>query len=116
MADQTILVVDDERAIVSLLADVLEDEGYHVRRAYDGRAALEDVDRAPPDLVLADMMMPRLGGAGLVAQLRERGDETPVVLMSAVYADVDLPGVTFIRKPFDLERVLSVIDRSLAAS
>lgn len=110
--NQTILVVDDERYIVDLLADLLEEEGYGVQRAYDGAAALEIVERNEPDLILADVMMPYLDGLALVGKLRERGMTTPIVLMSAAvtprYADV-----TFVPKPFDIDHVLYVIAREL---
>lgn len=110
--DQTVLVVDDERYIVDLLADLLEEEGYGVRRAYDGAAALEIIEQHAPDLVLADVMMPYLDGLSLVGKLRERGVRTPIILMSAAvtprYTDV-----TFVPKPFDIDHVLHVIAREL---
>ena len=102
----TILIVDDERHIVEVLAGLLEDEGYAVRRAYDGEAALRAVEAAPPDLVLSDAMMPRLGGVELARRLISLG--IPVVLMSSAVADPGLPGVAFVSKPFDLEQILTV--------
>ena len=111
---QTVLVVDDERQIVQLVADLLTDEGYDVRCAYDGVMALEAVDRSPPDLVLTDVKMPRLDGVALARRLRERGCRVPVVLMSAVYADAKLSGVPFVPKPFDLDHLLAVVGRALA--
>jgi len=102
----TVLIVDDERHIVEVLAGLLEDEGYAVRRAYDGNVALQEVEAAPPDLVLSDVMMPRLGGVELARRLISLG--IPVVLMSAAAADPKLAGVAFISKPFDLEQVLAV--------
>lgn len=104
----TILIVDDERHIVEVLAGLLEDEGYAVRRAYDGEAALRAVEAAPPDLVLSDVMMPRLGGVELARRLISLG--IPVVLMSAAVADPGLPGVAFVSKPFDLERIVTVAE------
>ncbi|HEV2106770.1 MAG TPA: response regulator [Thermomicrobiales bacterium] len=110
--ERMVLVVDDERYIVDLLTDLLEEEGYRVKRAYDGIAALEAIDRQIPDLVLADVMMPRLDGLALVGSLRERGLTIPIILMSAAvtprYSDV-----TFVPKPFDIDHVLHVIARAL---
>lgn len=110
--ERMVLVVDDERYIVDLLTDLLEEEGYRVKRAYDGMAALEVIDRQIPDLVLADVMMPRLDGLALVGSLRERGLTIPIILMSAAvtprYSDV-----TFVPKPFDIDHVLHVIARAL---
>ena len=110
--DRTVLVVDDERYIVDLLADLLEEEGYGVRRAYDGAAALSMIEQYAPDIILADVMMPYLDGLALVGKLRERGVKTPIILMSAAvtprYSDV-----TFVPKPFDIDHVLQVIAEEL---
>jgi DNA-binding response OmpR family regulator len=109
--DRVILVVDDERSICDLLAELLADEGYRVNRAYDGLAALAAAERQRPDLILTDVMMPGLDGVSLVRRLRDRGVRAPAVLMSAVFADVDLPHVRFVPKPFDVDDVLAVVER-----
>ena len=111
---ERVLVVDDDPGIVDFLTDLLCDEGYAVRTARDGQEALAAVAREPADLVVADVMMPHVDGVTLTAKLRERGDSTPVVLMSAVYADVDIPGVRFVPKPFDLEYIVQVVSRVLS--
>lgn len=111
-----ILVVDDERTICNLLADLFEDEGYDVSRAYDGTIALALTERERPDLILSDVMMPGLDGVSFTRRLRDRGLRMPVVLMSAVYADVDLPHVRFVPKPFDVDDVLAVVERLLRSS
>ncbi len=108
---KTILVVDDERPICNLLAELFDEEGYRVYRAYDGMTALATAERYRPDLILSDVMMPGLDGVSLTRRLRERGQRVPVVLMSAVYADVDLPHVRFVPKPFDVDNVLAVVER-----
>ena len=108
-----ILVVEDEPVIRELMAILLEEEGYAVRQACDGVEALQTVDQHPVDLVLSDVKMPRLDGASLVQRLRSRGDTIPVVLMSAVYAEVDLPGVRFLRKPVNCEHLLTIIAAAL---
>jgi two-component system, OmpR family, response regulator MprA len=110
---QTILVVDDEQFIVSLLTEILEEEGYRVRVAGDGEAALEEIARARPDLVVADIMMPRLNGLSLAANLRARPKPIPVVLMSAAVTPRH-QGVTFIPKPFDIDDLLRVVDDLLS--
>ncbi|MEA2524372.1 MAG: two-component system, OmpR family, response regulator MprA [Thermomicrobiales bacterium] len=114
--NNAILVVDDERPICDLLAELLEDEGYRVVRAYDGVAALAAAERQRPDLVLSDVMMPGLDGVSLVRCLRNRGVRAPAVLMSAVYADVDLPHVRFVPKPFDVDDILAVVARLLRSA
>jgi DNA-binding response OmpR family regulator len=108
---RTVLVVDDERFIVDLLAEVLAEEGFEVRRAYDGQAAWEDVDNDPPDLVLTDVFMPKLNGLELARKVQEKG--IPVVLMSAVASGAGGPGIGFIAKPFDLDEILDVVNTVL---
>ena len=114
-ARPTVLVVDDERAIRELVAALLEDEGYLVRRARDGLEALNLVEGNRIDLVLSDVRMPRLDGATLARRIRQRGYDLPVILMSAVYADVDVPGVQFVPKPFEVTRLFSAIAGALEA-
>ncbi|HEV2529519.1 MAG TPA: response regulator [Thermomicrobiales bacterium] len=111
---QTILVVDDEQFIVSLLTEILEEEGYRVRVAGDGEAALEEISRSRPDLVVADIMMPRLNGLSLAANLRSLPHPIPVVLMSAAVTPRH-QGITFIPKPFDIDDLLRVVDDVLRA-
>jgi len=111
-AAPAVLVVDDEWRIVDLLAELLEDEGYIVTRAYDGAGALEAVTRYPPDLVIADVMMPRLDGLALTAEMRRRGLMMPVILMSAVVRP-RANNVIFVPKPFDIDAVLALIEHTL---
>jgi len=109
-----ILVVDDEPSIREVLAELLRDEGYHVHCAADGQAGLEMAAEEAPDVVLSDISMPRVDGVELVRRLRSRGQDMPVILISARYADVDLPGVRFIAKPFDVDHLMAAVERSLA--
>jgi DNA-binding response OmpR family regulator len=88
MAKSTVLVVDDEAAIVELMRDFLEAEGYGVLTAPDGRAALALLEREPVDCLLLDVMMPGLSGFDLCRRIRERSD-VPVLFLSARDQDVD---------------------------
>jgi len=106
---RSILIVDDDHDVVHVLAELLALEGYRVRCAFDGQAALWEVDRDPPDLVLTDVVLPQVDGMSLARQFRARGWAIPLVLMSAAYAYVDLPGLPFVPKPFDLDVLLQVI-------
>ncbi len=112
----TVLVVDDEPAIREVIATLLEDEGYLVRHAKDGLEALDTINGHRIDLIVSDVVMPHLDGASLVRRLRRRGHLTPVVLMSAVYADVDLPGVRFVPKPFEIDRLLGTVASALGSA
>lgn len=88
MAQSTVLVVDDEAAIVELMRDFLEAEGYGVLTAPDGHAALALLEREPVDCLLLDVMMPGLSGFDLCRRIRERSD-VPVLFLSARDQDVD---------------------------
>jgi CheY-like chemotaxis protein len=109
-----ILVVEDEPAIRELLALVLGDEGHAVLTAADGQAALAILQQHSVDLVVTDVMMPRLDGPGLIARLRAEPQlrALPVILASALgpgATPLD-PGIAFLRKPFDLRQLLSLVD------
>ncbi len=114
----TVLVVEDEPAVHEVVAELLhlQDEGYAVRQASDGLQAIDELQADNIDLVLSDVRMPRLDGPSLARRLRERGHAVPVVLMSAVDVEVDLPGVRFLPKPFDRDHLLHVIGSALAAN
>ena len=83
------------------------------RKDFDGQAALRAITHNTPDLVLADVMMPRVDGVTLAKQLQARGRTIPVVLMSAVSSYVDVPGLPFLPKPFNLDALLRVIAREI---
>jgi DNA-binding response OmpR family regulator len=111
-----VLVVDDEPAIRELLVDFLTDEGYCVDAAADGVDAIERLNSFEPDVVIVDVMMPRLGGYEFVEWLRARGDRNlpAVIMMSAVdFPERSVTGVdAFVHKPFDIEELVGAI-RSL---
>lgn len=110
----SLLVVDDDPALCQLLTDLLSEEHYRVRTASNGGAALAAHRAAAADLIVSDVMMPGLDGPGLVAALRAAGDATPVVLLSALPPRASAVGTVALPKPFDLERLLTVIARLLA--
>jgi CheY-like chemotaxis protein len=112
----TVLVVEDEPAIREVVADLLEDEGYAVRQAADGLEAIDELEVDAVDLVLSDVRMPRLDGPALARRLRRDGSAIPVVLMSAVDVEVNLPGVRFLPKPFDRDHLLHAIGSALGAN
>ncbi len=114
----TILVADDELAILDLLVEVLRDEGYATLAAVDGLEVLELLARGRPDLLLMDVMMPGLDGRAVVRRMRGRPglDGVPVILTSAA-APVDPAalGVAFLPKPFDLDDFHHAIETALRA-
>lgn len=101
---RTILVVEDEFALLEVLALLLERDGYTVVTASDGAEALEKVQHKRPDLLITDFVMPRMTGLELCAHLRASKETAgiPVLMMSGSFAG-DLDGtqvVGFLRKPF----------------
>jgi CheY-like chemotaxis protein len=110
-----VLVVDDEPEIVALIRDVLGDEGYGVRVAGSGMAALAAVEECIPALVLLDYTMPGIDGGTFLNLLRVRGfTDLPVVLMSAHARLSDTTTIAaneFLGKPFDIDALLACVGR-----
>ena len=88
MEQQTILVVDDNKEIVFSLGKLLEYEGYRVLKAYDGIEALEILRDSQVDLILLDVMMPRLNGLSALMKIREN-NQIPVIILSAKTQESD---------------------------
>jgi CheY-like chemotaxis protein len=108
----TILVVDDEPSIAQLLSEVLDEAGYRVVLAADGRSALATARRELPALVLTDRMLPELDGLEVARRLRRHPAtrHIPVVMMSSSRPDRELIGdLPFLPKPFELEELLDIV-------
>lgn len=88
MEQQTILVVDDNKEIVFSLGKLLEYEGYRILKAYDGLEALEVLKEHTVDLILLDVMMPRLNGLSALMKIRET-NRIPVIILSAKTEESD---------------------------
>jgi CheY-like chemotaxis protein len=118
---KTILVVDDELAVVEALAALFEDRGYAVATAADGVEAIAALDGGlTPDLILLDVMMPRQDGREVLRALRAHPgwSAVPVIMMSAApspFAPAELGEAAFLLKPFDLNRLLSTVEVRLRA-
>ncbi|MFO7802675.1 MAG: sigma-54 dependent transcriptional regulator [Desulfovermiculus sp.] len=117
-----ILVVDDEKRMRHLLSLMLEGNGYQVHQAEDGQEALERLQEAAFDLVIADIKMPRLDGHGLLKCMKQESIDTPLVFITA-FASVESAVeamqqgvVDYISKPFDEDRILLTVQRSLNLS
>lgn len=110
---KTVLLVDDEHAILDALSGILEDEGFRVVTAGNGREALARMEEARPDVALVDVMMPVMDGRELLRELQAdaRWKTIPVVLMSAVprsilSRDAPIDCADFFHKPFDLWKLI----------
>jgi len=110
-----ILIVDDEKLILISTKIVLESVGYEVLTALTGEEGLEISRRESPSLILLDIMMPGIDGFEVLRQLRARGDDTPVLILSARSADLDrirgleLRADDYLTKPFNLRELLARI-------
>jgi DNA-binding response OmpR family regulator len=106
-----ILVVDDTRNVQVLLSDFLSSQGFEILAAYDGREALEVVHSAAPDLILLDIMMPRMDGYQFITHLR-RESSIPVIMITAkqqegdVIRGFELGADDYITKPFRMRELL----------
>lgn len=118
-----VLVVDDDRAIQQLLEVNLELEGYDVAKATDGAEALEMVAAFQPDIVLLDVMMPKMDGREVCRRLKAdpKTAALPVVFLSARAQDMDvslgleLGAAAYLTKPFEPQDLLDTVRRVLAS-
>lgn len=118
---KTILVVDDEKRLVSLVESYLTQEGYRVVTAHDGRQALTVARREHPDLIILDLMMPELDGYGFMRAHRAEAN-TPIILLTARVDDeekvigLEIGADDYVTKPFRprelVARVRAVLRRA----
>ena len=114
------LVVDDDPDIRELLFTALEDEGFEVVPAGNGQEALAIIKTFRPDVIVLDLMMPVMDGWQFAAELRNREEDIPIVLLSAArdlrtHAKA-LSAAEIIEKPFDLSELLPKIARVASAA
>ena len=84
-----ILIVEDERAIVEILKFNLKREGYDTLEALDGEAGLELARTEDPDLILLDVMLPKMNGFDICKNLREAGSTVPIIMLTAREEETD---------------------------
>jgi DNA-binding response OmpR family regulator len=114
-----IMVVDDDAGIQDFLQIALESEGYEVKIAHDGKNALEMLETLTPDLIILDLMMPRMNGLDFLNVLEQQGRRTafPFLLLTAgtqVEEKATRMAVdAYLSKPFDLQDLLDALDMVL---
>lgn len=119
MSTPHILVLDDDPTILSFLRESLQEEGYEVTTATNGREGLHQLHRQRYDLILLDLMMPVIDGERFVTELRRLGlaKEPPIILLSAdrnVAGKVrSLAVAAGVPKPFSLDDLLILVERHL---
>lgn len=116
---KTILVVDDDRELVDGLRIMLERQGHRVVTAHNGHDAKQAVANQRPDLMILDMMMPRMGGYPVLEYFQGKPDAPPIIMITAnegsrhkAYAEY-LGVIDYIRKPFAMERLLETVNKAL---
>lgn len=114
-----ILIVDDDYELSDGIRAVLENQGHKVMQARDGQQGKQMVYNHRPDLVILDMMMPRMGGYPVLEHFKGKTDAPPIIMITAnegsrhkAYAEY-LGVIDYIRKPFAMERLLEAVDRGL---
>lgn len=118
MSEETILVVDDNREIVYSISELLKYEGYQTVAAYDGMQALEVLEKEKIDLILLDVMMPRLNGLSALMKLREKS-RIPVIILSAKTEESDkvsglvLGADDYVEKPYNPAELIARVKAHL---
>ena len=118
MENETILVVDDNKEIVYSISELLKYEGYQVVKAYDGMEALNALEKNKIDLILLDVMMPKMNGLSALMKMREKS-RIPVIILSAKNEESDkVSGLTlgaddYIEKPYNPAELIARIKAHL---
>jgi DNA-binding response OmpR family regulator len=118
-AGQRVLVVDDDNAMARMIRLTLLSEGYVVSTASDGIEGLRKLEEGRFALVVLDLQMPNMDGREMFTEMKRRGYELPVVILSAYGAEQardELKAAAAVRKPFDTAVLLELIQGLLATS
>src|SRR6056297_2204312 len=123
---KSILVVEDNKDLVNLLEINLSDEGYDVRTAMDGEAAIEAFQHTKPSLIILDVMLPKMDGFDVCKQIRSQDKQVPILMLTAKSEEVDkvlgleIGADDYMTKPFSirefLARVIAILRRANTAS
>ena len=116
---KTILIVEDEKNIVDILRFNLQREGYDTLEAYDGEDGLEKARSGKPDLILLDVMLPRMNGFDVCRALRGEGSNVPVVILTAREEETDkvlgleIGADDYITKPFSMRELIARVGANI---
>ena len=119
--DFKILVVDDSTTNVVLLEAILDEKGYQIETALNAKEARNIIERDKPDLILLDLLMPKISGFEFLEELRknEETKNTPVIVVSALTDEenveriMQLGAVDYVKKPIDLQYLVSRVESVL---
>jgi DNA-binding response OmpR family regulator len=120
--DSYILVVDDSTTNVVLLEAVFDEKGYKIKTAFSAQEAIGIIEKQTPDLILLDLLMPKINGFDFLRQLRRKKitRDTPVIVVSAatdeenVLKIMEMGVIDFIKKPIDLDYLVEKVESVLA--
>ena len=116
---KTVLVIEDEKNIVDILNFNLTREGYTVLEAYDGQAGIQLALEHDPDLILLDLMLPKVNGFDVCRTLREEGSAVPIIMLTAREEETDkvlgleLGADDYITKPFSMRELLARVKANI---
>jgi len=117
-----ILVIDDEQGIRTVLSDVLEDEGFEVVTAEDGKSGLKEIKSSNCDLVILDVWLPDVSGIEILEQVTKEKENLPVIIISG-HANIDiavkavnLGAYDFLEKPLSIDKMITVVNNALEIS
>jgi DNA-binding NtrC family response regulator len=115
-----VLIVDDDRDIVSIVSTILRGKGWDITAAYSGQEALEAVTSSKPDIILLDIMMPEMNGIEVLKRIKKIDADARIIMITAFgdvesYLDsMELGAYEYINKPFETDELLEMIDRVAA--
>ena len=115
-----VLIVDDDRDIVTIVSTILSGRGWDIKAAYNGREALEAVTSSKPDIILLDIMMPEMNGIEVLKRIKKIDINARIIMITAFgdvesYLDsMELGAYEYINKPFETDELLEMIDRVAA--
>jgi len=119
--DYTILVVDDSTTNVVLLEAILDEKGYKIETALNAKEAYTLIDKNTPDLILLDLLMPKISGFDFLKEIRknEKTKDTPVIVVSALTDEeniekiMNMGAIDFVKKPIDLQYLVDKVESVL---
>ena len=116
---KTVLIVEDEKNIVDILRFNLQREGYRTLEAYDGESGLAQAVSANPDLILLDVMLPKMNGFDVCKSLRSQGSNVPVIILTAREEESDkvlgleIGADDYITKPFSMRELIARVGANI---
>ena len=116
-----IMIIDDEKGLVDVIRDFLEERGFLVTAAYDGKNGIEIIRKSKPDLIILDILMPDMDGRAVLKKLKKEKDlkDIPVIILSGKTDQFDrnylleLGAYEYVTKPYDSYRLLRQINNTL---